>query len=118
MLHAKVYLIFYQPLFKSQDSHGSVQSHSNITLDPRKLQAMFGTNSQLSPPKKQVSELEQMKQRLGHLDTSVETILTESKNLNKVSINVKGKLFKSFVQHLLTKFLIASLLEILVTTLR
>ena len=100
MLNAKVYLIFYQPLFKSQDSHGSVQSHSNITLDPRKLQAMFGTNSQLSPPKKQVSELEQMKQRLGHLDTSVETILTESKNLNKVSINVKGKLFKSFVQYL------------------
>ena len=78
-----------QSSFTSQASNGSVQSHSQITLDPRKLQATFGTSSQLSPQKKKFAELEQ---RLGQLDTSVETNLTESKNLNKVSINVKGEL--------------------------
>ena len=55
--------------------------------DPRKLQAAC----QLSPKK---SEFAELKGKLAN--ASAETILTESKNLNKVSIDVKGKSYSNY----------------------
>jgi hypothetical protein len=67
-----------------------LQSQSAVTLDPRKLQAAC----KLSPKKfiENNAELEKRLEKLANA-TSAETILTDSKNLNKISINVKGKFF-------------------------
>ena len=76
--------------YRSQASVGSLQSQSAVTLDPRKLQAAC----KLSPKKfiENNAELEKRLEKLANA-TSAETILTDSKNLNKISINVKGKFF-------------------------
>ena len=72
--------------FTSQASNNSLQSQSAITLDPRQLTGQF---QKVSPKKNDFAMLEQ---KLANASgTSAETILTEAKNLNKVSINVLGK---------------------------
>ena len=75
--------------YRSQASVGSLQSQSAVTLDPRKLQA----TCKLSPKKfiENNAELEKRLEKLANA-TSAETILTDSKNLNKISIDVKGKI--------------------------